>query len=82
MNACWRAEELDAVVIATSHGQHFPVARDALNRGLHVMIEKPMTTRRAEGAGTGGELAKQKSREIIVGYPGSFIDNAAWRCAT
>jgi predicted dehydrogenase len=69
------SEELDAVVIATNHGHHYPVARDALNRGLHVMIEKPMTTRAAEAREL-VQLAQQKARQIIVGYPGSYIANA------
>jgi len=69
------SEQLDAVVIATNHVHHFPVARDALHRGLHVLVEKPMTTRAAEAREL-VELAKQNSREIIVGYPCSYTANA------
>ncbi|WP_127490952.1 Gfo/Idh/MocA family protein [Paenibacillus glycanilyticus] len=35
--------ELDAVVICSPHTLHFRQAYDALDRGLHVLIEKPMT---------------------------------------
>jgi predicted dehydrogenase len=35
--------ELDAVVICSPHTLHFQQATDALNNGLHVLIEKPMT---------------------------------------
>lgn len=35
--------ELDAVVICSPHTLHFEQATDALNKGLHVLIEKPMT---------------------------------------
>ncbi|KIL40579.1 oxidoreductase [Gordoniibacillus kamchatkensis] len=35
--------ELDAVVICSPHTLHFQQATDALNKGLHVLIEKPMT---------------------------------------
>ncbi|BFT71982.1 Gfo/Idh/MocA family protein [Paenibacillus sp. P36] len=35
--------ELDAVVICSPHTLHFQQATDALSRGLHVLIEKPMT---------------------------------------
>src|SRR5258708_846057 len=34
---------LDAVVIATPHDFHFEPAKAALERGLHVLLEKPMT---------------------------------------
>jgi len=34
---------LDAVVISTPHDLHFDIATRALERGLHVMCEKPMT---------------------------------------
>ncbi len=33
---------LDAVAIITPHTQHFQQAMDALDKGLHVLIEKPM----------------------------------------
>ncbi|MCT9819621.1 Gfo/Idh/MocA family oxidoreductase [Microbacterium sp. W1N] len=52
---------LDAVVISTPHDLHHPLAAAALDRGLHVLCEKPMTldaaqawdlAERAERAGT------------------------------
>jgi len=53
--------DLDAVVITTPHDLHHPIAAAALERGLHVLCEKPMTlgaddawdlVERAERAGT------------------------------
>ncbi|GGO64533.1 hypothetical protein GCM10010910_19640 [Microbacterium nanhaiense] len=53
--------DIDAVVIATPHDLHHELAAKALDRGLHVLCEKPMTlkaeeawdlARRAEEAGT------------------------------
>ena len=35
-------ESLDAVIIATPHDQHAEQAVAAMNRGLHVLLEKPM----------------------------------------
>ncbi|MBP1964523.1 Gfo/Idh/MocA family protein [Paenibacillus aceris] len=35
--------ELDAVVICSPHTMHFQQVTDVLNKGLHVLIEKPMT---------------------------------------
>ncbi len=40
--------ELDAAVICSPHTLHFQQATDVLNRGLHVLIEKPMTCSSAE----------------------------------
>lgn len=42
------SERLDAVVIATPHSLHYPQAKVALDRGLHVLLEKPMTLRARE----------------------------------
>ncbi|MDU0200533.1 MULTISPECIES: Gfo/Idh/MocA family oxidoreductase [Paenibacillus] len=42
--------ELDAVVICSPHTLHFQQATDALSRGLHVLIEKPMTCSSEEAA--------------------------------
>jgi len=36
-------EDIDAVLIATPNALHFEQAKAALERGLHVLIEKPMT---------------------------------------
>ncbi|MCQ6559300.1 Gfo/Idh/MocA family protein [Paenibacillus mendelii] len=40
--------ELDAVVICSPHTLHFQQATDVLEKGLHVLIEKPMTCSSAE----------------------------------
>lgn len=34
--------EINAVIIATPHYDHTPIAIDALNRGIHVLVEKPI----------------------------------------
>jgi predicted dehydrogenase len=36
--------EVDAVSIATPTKLHYPIARDCLEHGLHVLVEKPITT--------------------------------------
>ena len=41
-------DEVDAVTVATTTTAHFAVAREALQRGLHVFLEKPITETVAE----------------------------------
>jgi len=60
-------QKLDAVVIATPPPLHFEHARDALRAGLHVMVEKPMTTR-ADQARTLVRLAREKGLHLLVPY--------------
>ncbi len=64
--------ELDAVVIATPSSMHTPMVEAALDRGLHVFCEKPLTldpaeTERLAERARGAELATQ------VGYHNRFI---------
>jgi predicted dehydrogenase len=40
--------KLDAVLITTPHALHYPQATAALERGLHVLVEKPMVTSTAD----------------------------------
>ena len=42
------ASGVDGVVIAVQHAFHYEVARDALDAGVSVMVEKPMTLRADE----------------------------------
>ena len=64
-------ERLDGAVVSTWHAAHYEVARACLERGLHVMIEKPMVLE-ATHARHLVELAESQGREIIVGYPWHF----------
>lgn len=41
-------KDLDAVVVATPDRHHFAPARDALESGKHILVEKPFTTSTAE----------------------------------
>ena len=45
-------DDLDGVVISTPHHLHFEHARAALERGLHVVCEKPMVLRASEASST------------------------------
>lgn len=59
--------DLDAVVIAVPNALHAPIARACLERGLHVLLEKPMTVDPADAY----DLAAQADRlglGLIIGY--------------
>lgn len=59
--------ELDGVVVASPHTLHHEHAKAALQSGLHVMCEKPMTTR-ADHARELVELAQSGNRHLLVPY--------------
>ena len=42
-------DEVDAITVATAPMAHYPLVRDALARGKHVLTEKPFTMTVAEG---------------------------------
>lgn len=64
-------EKLDAVVVATNHAAHTVVARPCLARGIHVLIEKPMTLIASEAKEL-VELAKANQCEISIGYNANY----------
>lgn len=59
-------EELDAVAISSPPHLHYPQAKAALERGLHVLVEKPMTHTLAQTEEL-VELAAAQQRELVVG---------------
>ena len=56
---------LDAVLIATPNLYHFEMAQECLQRGLHVLLEKPMTLR-SEDAFALVELANDRNLKLSV----------------
>lgn len=64
--------ELDAVLIATPTQFHAPMVRAALERGLHVFCEKPLTLSSRESLEL-GELAAERSLVTQVGYHNRFV---------
>jgi predicted dehydrogenase len=65
---------IDALVIATPVSSHYPVAREALEAGKHVFVEKPLAQSVDEGTKL-VELAKRKERVLMVGH--TFVYTAA-----
>ncbi len=58
---------IDAIVIATPVSQHYPIAREALEAGKHVFVEKPLAQSIDEGFKL-IQLAKEKARVLMVGH--------------
>lgn len=67
-------DEVDAVSVVVPTQQHFAVARDCLARGIHVLLEKPMTVTVAE-ADELIALAKTNGCTLQIGHLERF--NAA-----
>jgi predicted dehydrogenase len=63
------------VIVAVQHAYHYQVARDALEAGVAVMLEKPMTLHAAE-AWELVELARRKGVVLTVGYPSNYTSLA------
>jgi predicted dehydrogenase len=59
--------QLDGVIVSSPHTLHYEHAKAALARGLHVLCEKPMTTR-ADHARELVRLAREKNVHLLVPY--------------
>jgi predicted dehydrogenase len=65
--AMLRAEKLDAVVIASPHTSHFEQIMAALDKGLHVLVEKPMVCRIDHGVKVVRKV-RQTKKVLTIGY--------------
>jgi predicted dehydrogenase len=66
------AARLDCVLVATPTSTHFEVASDALQRGLHVFVEKPLCLDPGQSKRL-ADLAAAKRRANQVGYHNRFL---------
>ena len=71
-----QSSAVDAVVVATPARKHFELARQSLEAGKHVFIEKPMATSSTE-CEVLVQLAAQKNRTLMVGH--TFLYSAPVR---
>src|SRR5262249_7485082 len=62
---------MDGVVISSPHVLHFEHASTALEKGCHVVVEKPFTTSAADARALVA-LAEKVGRDIIVAYGWNF----------
>jgi predicted dehydrogenase len=58
---------LDAVVISTPPATHYPIAKDCLEHGLHVLVEKPMTINSLHAQEL-IDLAHSRDLTLMVGH--------------
>lgn len=68
----FNAVQPDAVVIATPTSSHAKLVRAALDRGIHVFCEKPLTLSAAESKEL-SKLARERGLIAQVGYHNRFI---------
>ena len=59
--------DLDAIVIATPVNTHYPLAKEALQAGKNVLIEKPITSH-SDHAKDLIEIAQEQRRVLMVGH--------------
>ena len=64
-------DDLDAVLVCSPNGTHARVVMDALDAGLHVLVEKPLCLSPA-GADAIVARARQAERVVQVGYMKRF----------
>ena len=62
-----QAENWDAAVIATPANTHIPIARTLVDKGLHLLIEKPLSTS-TDGVADLASLAATRGRLAGVAY--------------
>jgi len=68
-------EDLEAVVISSVPNLHFPQAMAALQRGLHVLVEKPMTFTAAEARQL-VKFAEARKLHLLVCFPWHYTRHA------
>jgi predicted dehydrogenase len=62
-----RKDKIDFVVIATPNSTHYPIARLAIEKEIHVVCDKPLTTTSRDAEDLGG-LVKEKKNVFCVTY--------------
>jgi predicted dehydrogenase len=66
--------DVDGIAIATPVSTHYPLAKDCLAGGKHVLVEKPLTGKISEAENLVG-LAEKKNLVLFTGH--TFVYNAA-----
>jgi predicted dehydrogenase len=68
--------DVDGVIVATPAGSHFSLAREVIDTGKHVFVEKPLATKVAEV----DEISRRAAiRNVVVMVGHTFVYNPAVR---
>ena len=67
---------VDAAIVAVPHAAHHAVAAELLDAGVHVLVEKPLTTDPDDARDLVARAA-DAGVELIVGYPWHYSQQAA-----
>ncbi len=70
-------DTLDGVVVSSPHQFHYEHAASALERGIHVLCEKPMALRASEAKRL-VELVESKKLHFVIPYGWNYTDFAAF----
>ena len=65
-------EAPQAIVVATPHFDHVPIAVEAFRRGIHVLLEKPVAVEATEARRAAEEYEKAKSEHTDLVYAAMF----------
>jgi myo-inositol catabolism protein IolC/predicted dehydrogenase len=68
---------VDAVIVATSNDSHFPLSMAALERGLHVLCEKPLALN-GDQAAVMAEAASRTGRITMVPFTYHYMPVNRW----
>jgi predicted dehydrogenase len=70
-----RVVQPDGAVVALPHALHYPIGRDVLDAGMHLMMEKPFTLK-SEDAWDLVRRARERNLILTVGYPWNHTSHA------
>ncbi|MBD3182079.1 hypothetical protein GF312_07295 [Candidatus Poribacteria bacterium] len=69
--------EMDAVLVTTPHALHYEHAKAALEKGLHVMIEKPMAVSSREAQEL-ADISRAKNLAVVVALNPPFWSHTTY----
>ena len=72
LSSCLETEQLDAVHVCVHTDLHFSIVKEALNNGLHVLVEKPICLNLKEGEEL-VKLAHKKNLILMVAHVVRFM---------
>ncbi len=64
--------DLKGAIVCVPHAAHYPVGREVLELGLHLLMEKPMTLHAWEAKAL-ADLADSRNLQILMGYTFPYL---------